>query len=256
MMSADGVFIGQLCHIEAAEPGGERFNANMTNEQRRSAPNLMLMCYPHHQETNNVALFPVGRLKEMKSNHERRFAQPNKTILEWLAHADRVALTLGGMVAGLGIRGLTREVGSAVNDLKPETEHRRRLTKRVAAELKQVLRLGPRGTIWYFSRSKLHLDTGRVFLEVFRDTGWKVSEVVMEPDPSGELEIDYRNCMSMWFFSKDEYQLPTMIQTVKEFFQKAGFVESLSANEVEARMDDAVITFRLGFGQFPDGMRI
>lgn len=51
MMTEDGVFVGQLCHIEAAEPGGERFNPTMTNEDRRSASNLMLMCYPHHRQT-------------------------------------------------------------------------------------------------------------------------------------------------------------------------------------------------------------
>jgi hypothetical protein len=49
MMNLEGVFIAQICHIEAAEEGGERFNQNMTNEQRRSAANLMLMCYEHHQ---------------------------------------------------------------------------------------------------------------------------------------------------------------------------------------------------------------
>ena len=45
MMNAGGVFIGQVCHIEAAEEGGERFRGSMTNEQRRAVSNLMLMCY-------------------------------------------------------------------------------------------------------------------------------------------------------------------------------------------------------------------
>ena len=54
MMNSDGVFIGQLCHIEAAEEGGERFNPSMTNEERRAAANLMLMCYEHHKITNDV----------------------------------------------------------------------------------------------------------------------------------------------------------------------------------------------------------
>ena len=31
MMNAEGVFVGQVCHIEAAEVGGERFNPSMTN---------------------------------------------------------------------------------------------------------------------------------------------------------------------------------------------------------------------------------
>ena len=54
MLSESAKFVGQLCHIEAAEKGGERFNENMTNEQRRAAANLitrklmmsMLSLYP------------------------------------------------------------------------------------------------------------------------------------------------------------------------------------------------------------------
>lgn len=84
MMNADGVFIGQVCHIEAAEEGGERFNPRMSNDERRAAPNLMLMCYPHHQTTNDVAAYPVEKLKQMKADHERRFSRPDRAILETL----------------------------------------------------------------------------------------------------------------------------------------------------------------------------
>ena len=84
MMNEKGVFVGQLCHIEAAEPGGERFNANMSNEDRRAAPNLMLMCYPHHQITNDVEEYTVNKLRKMKQEHERRFAAPDRAILEQL----------------------------------------------------------------------------------------------------------------------------------------------------------------------------
>ncbi|MGA7451347.1 MAG: hypothetical protein WBW73_08730 [Rhodoplanes sp.] len=66
MMNEAGVFIGQVCHIEAAEPGGERFNPAMTNEQRRAYSNLMLMCYPHHRVTNDVVQYPVERLQQIK----------------------------------------------------------------------------------------------------------------------------------------------------------------------------------------------
>jgi hypothetical protein len=44
MMDQDGVFVVQICHIEAAETGGERFHASMSNESRRSIKNLMLIC--------------------------------------------------------------------------------------------------------------------------------------------------------------------------------------------------------------------
>jgi hypothetical protein len=84
MMDADGTFVGQVCHIEAAEEEGERFNPNMTNEQRRHVSNLMLMCYEHHQKTNNVAEYTVKRLRQMKADHERRFSRPDRAILETL----------------------------------------------------------------------------------------------------------------------------------------------------------------------------
>jgi hypothetical protein len=84
MLNAQGDFVGQLCHIEAAEDGGERFNETMTNEDRRQASNLMLMCYPHHVETNDLNEFKVPRLKQIKADHERRFSHPDRAILSTL----------------------------------------------------------------------------------------------------------------------------------------------------------------------------
>jgi|JI8StandDraft_1071087.scaffolds.fasta_scaffold58141_2 hypothetical protein len=74
MIDDEGNFIGQICHIEAAEDGGERFNENMSNEDRRSFENLMLMCYEHHVITNDIDKYTVGILKEMKKKHEDKFS--------------------------------------------------------------------------------------------------------------------------------------------------------------------------------------
>lgn len=74
MVDDNGNFIGQICHIEAAEAGGERFNPNMTNEERRAYDNLMLMCYEHHVVTNDVVKYPVSVLKKMKKEHEDKFS--------------------------------------------------------------------------------------------------------------------------------------------------------------------------------------
>lgn len=84
MIDSDGEFIGQICHIEAAMPGGERFNKDMTNEQRREFDNLMLLCYAHHTKTNDVNTYGVTSLKDMKRNHERVFSEDlvvNKMLL-------------------------------------------------------------------------------------------------------------------------------------------------------------------------------
>jgi len=73
LISEKGTFIGQVCHIEAAEKGGERYNENQTDEERRAFSNLLLMCYRHHRETDDVDEFTVVKLKEIKEAHERQF---------------------------------------------------------------------------------------------------------------------------------------------------------------------------------------
>jgi hypothetical protein len=84
MMNETGVFIGQLCHIEAADVGGQRFNQGMTNEERRAFENLLLLCYEHHKITDDVPQFPVERLRQIKANHENRFSNPQRAMLEKL----------------------------------------------------------------------------------------------------------------------------------------------------------------------------
>lgn len=65
-----GTVIGEICHIEAAEEGGERYNENSNDEYRRSFDNLILMCSNHHKKTNNVAEYSTDKLIEFKSEHE------------------------------------------------------------------------------------------------------------------------------------------------------------------------------------------
>ena len=62
-----------ICHIEAANESGERFNPLMTEKQRADYLNLILLCVQHHDETNNVRIYTVDVLKEMKQNHENNF---------------------------------------------------------------------------------------------------------------------------------------------------------------------------------------
>jgi hypothetical protein len=92
IMNSEGVFISQLCHIESALPGGERFNGRQTNEERRSFANLMLMCHEHHKITNNVNEYPVERLRQIKAEHEAKFTNVVETIMQsFIDHAaDRV----------------------------------------------------------------------------------------------------------------------------------------------------------------------
>lgn len=74
--------IGEVCHIEAAEEGGERYNPNQTDEERRHYDNLILLCHEHHVETNDIQEYTVNKLKNMKKVHEAKFINNNFEIDE------------------------------------------------------------------------------------------------------------------------------------------------------------------------------
>lgn len=74
IMNSEGVYVAQICHIEAASPKGQRFNKSLTDDQIASYENLLLMCYRHHKETDDVTKFPVEKLREIKKSHEAKFS--------------------------------------------------------------------------------------------------------------------------------------------------------------------------------------
>ncbi len=73
LIDGDGDLISQICHIESAEVGGERYNPNQTDDDRRAFENLIVLCPKHHIKTNDVSKYPVQELKRMKANHESQY---------------------------------------------------------------------------------------------------------------------------------------------------------------------------------------
>ncbi|MAP22158.1 MAG: hypothetical protein CL582_14600 [Alteromonadaceae bacterium] len=70
MVDDVGHYIGKICHIEAANVGGPRFNAAQSNEDRRQFSNLLLMCGTHHDITDDVIKYPVDVMQNLKAEHE------------------------------------------------------------------------------------------------------------------------------------------------------------------------------------------
>ncbi|WP_317201053.1 hypothetical protein [Janthinobacterium sp.] len=70
LVTSRNIFVSQVCHIEAANRGGQRFNPNSTDEQRRSFENLLLLCYRHHKETDDVTTYDANALYAIKNRHE------------------------------------------------------------------------------------------------------------------------------------------------------------------------------------------
>lgn len=82
IINSKNQLIGEVCHIEAAEEGGERYNQNQTDEERRHYDNLILLCHEHHIETDNVEEYTVDKLKNMKKIHEAKFIHNNFEVDE------------------------------------------------------------------------------------------------------------------------------------------------------------------------------
>lgn len=83
LLDPRGVFVGKVAHITAAEKGGPRFDAGLTNEQRRSGDNLVLVCANHHDEVDqDLKRWTLQALKDVKAGHEARFAGAVDSILD------------------------------------------------------------------------------------------------------------------------------------------------------------------------------
>lgn len=72
---------GDVCHIKAKNPKGPRYDSQQTEIERNSISNLILLCKRHHKIIDsNVDEYPVSKLVEMKTKHEkngRRELSPN-----------------------------------------------------------------------------------------------------------------------------------------------------------------------------------
>ena len=123
IMDSDGDYIGQLCHIQAAKTGGQRFNPDMSNEDRRNVSNLLLLCYEHHKKTDDEVKFPVGSLQQMKADHEAKFTNIADKIADEITDQSGVEVatnceTLATMSEVLNLGYEAEDLQCAISDMK------------------------------------------------------------------------------------------------------------------------------------------
>jgi hypothetical protein len=71
MVNPDNAANSCICHIEALNSDGPRYNPTLTPTERNSYNNLILLCHRHHDEIDrNPEEYTVAFLKEMKQAHE------------------------------------------------------------------------------------------------------------------------------------------------------------------------------------------
>lgn len=97
LVSGDAdTYVGQICHICAANPGGPRYNPDQTDDERNGFENLMIMCATHNTVIDrNVKKYTVEVLLKMKDDHESQFranTEADTTIVEKLLEEKAVGI--------------------------------------------------------------------------------------------------------------------------------------------------------------------
>ena len=72
--------LSEICHIEAAEPGGARYNPKSNDDERRKFENLILLCPNHHTLVDSSNDYSANDLRNMKKAHETKMLQPEKLL--------------------------------------------------------------------------------------------------------------------------------------------------------------------------------
>jgi len=96
LVNANGTMVADVCHIKAESPGGPRFDKTLTEEQRRSADNLVLFCSTCHTLVDREATkYTVQVLTKWKKDREARFAAVGDSLRQRYlqAIADEAELT-------------------------------------------------------------------------------------------------------------------------------------------------------------------
>lgn len=106
----------EIAHIRGAVPGSSRYDGAMTDDERRSFANLILLCIPHHKVVDRLhpGDYPVDVLAGWKAQHEHE-AGIDGSVLSPLTE-DRLLDLIEKAVASAGPqRLLTVELGLGVS---------------------------------------------------------------------------------------------------------------------------------------------
>jgi len=86
---ADDLVVGQIAHIYALSVDGPRGKAGLTETERNSVSNLILLCPTHHVVVDGqYATYPAPLLIDWKNKHERKFAGPLTDSITTIGFAE------------------------------------------------------------------------------------------------------------------------------------------------------------------------
>lgn len=92
---SDPAVLAQICHIYAASDNGPRGKPDLTDEERNSPDNLILLCGFHHPMVDTQYQdYPAELLKQWKRDHEAKFQQNTAEAIQRQKQAQQFAFTV------------------------------------------------------------------------------------------------------------------------------------------------------------------
>ena len=148
LVDPTGTMLGKIAHICAAEPGGARFDANMTNEARRGFDNLIVVCGRHHDvidDPANAAAYTADTLRRYKAAHEGRFKKAERQLLASFTDTTQASRatypkTLKALATALGVK----EIAGHKEEIEGVCEFVRKLNELPLTERDFALKVAER----------------------------------------------------------------------------------------------------------------
>ena len=86
--------LGEQAHIVGDKPGSARSHSTLSDEERNSYHNLILLCPNHHTEIDkNEEDWPVEKLYHLKSSHELWVSETLSETIDQFKVAKQIAVT-------------------------------------------------------------------------------------------------------------------------------------------------------------------
>lgn len=100
---ASGKVTGRICHIKASKPGGPRYDASQSEEERHDFNNLVLMCPIHHDVIDSdEKSYTIERLKTIKNEHQSKVDEikemPDSIAIGFINNMKSNSITHGSII--------------------------------------------------------------------------------------------------------------------------------------------------------------
>ena len=125
---SDAKVIGQIAHIYAHSDGGPRSKQDLTDDERNSPGNLLLLCPTHHVHVDGQhETYPAEMLQDWKAKHERKYQTKLTSSISDLGYAElevaaRALMSNASVSAGGNTLTLPPKQKIEKNKLGPSTE--------------------------------------------------------------------------------------------------------------------------------------